>query len=130
MQLAKYLYYGVHMVSIASFYLPLGKIKTVLGRMANTISVAGVTWLRIRFRFQIRGRKRYIITVLLSRKKWEVAVKKGRLLDEVREILRIKNYSIAMAKKGMVKDRERQYRYLTELRTFGGHLGDPLGSAR
>ena len=57
-------------------------------------------------------------------------MEKRGLLDEVREILRIKNYSIAMAKKRMVKDRERQYRYLTELRTFGGHLGDPIGQAK
>ncbi len=56
MQLAKYLYYGVHMVSITSFTTP-GKDNTVLGRTANTIPVAGVTWLRIRFQFQIRVEK-------------------------------------------------------------------------
>ena len=52
MQLAKYLYYGVQMVSLASFYYRWEN-KAVLGRMANTIPVAGVTWLRIRFRFLI-----------------------------------------------------------------------------
>ena len=56
MQLAKYLYHGVQMVSLASFYYPWEN-KTVLGRMANTIPVAGVTWLRIRFWFQIRVKK-------------------------------------------------------------------------
>ena len=57
-------------------------------------------------------------------------MEKRGLLDEVREILRIKNYSIAKAKKRMVKERGGQHRYLTELRTFGGHLGDPIGQAK
>ncbi len=56
MQLAKYLYYGVQMVSIVSF-ITTWKNNAVLGRTANTIPVAGVTWLRIRFRFQIRVKK-------------------------------------------------------------------------
>ncbi len=39
------------------FLFTPGKNKTVLGRMANTIPVARVTWLRVRFRFPIRVEK-------------------------------------------------------------------------
>lgn len=59
-----YLYHHVQMLNIVGF-ITRKKDITMLWKTVNTILVTGVTWLRIRF--HIRVKKRYIITVLLSR---------------------------------------------------------------
>ena len=51
------IYIMVYKWSALRVFITPGKNKTVLGKTANTIPVAGVTWLRIRFRFPIRVEK-------------------------------------------------------------------------